>query len=114
MNKYSKLSGLAMLAALAMPAHAVDGDAVIGGALGGAAGAAVGSAIGGRDAAIIGGAIGGAAGTAVMTNNQRERVVVRRERDVVYVRDDHHDHGRHLGHHTHKHKNHRHGHDHDD
>lgn len=115
MKKFFNLGGLALAAILAAPVQAsgIDGDAVVGGALGGAAGAAVGSAIGGRDGAIIGGALGGATGTAVMTNHRRERVVVKKEREVVYVRDDHehHDRGRHLGHHKHKHKKHRHEHD---
>ena len=39
------------------PVVAVDGDAVLGGAIGGGVGAAVGSEIGGRDGAIVGGAV---------------------------------------------------------
>jgi len=89
----------------AMPAAAIDGDAVIGGALGGAAGAAVGSAVGGRNGAIVGAGIGGAAGAAVATSGKQER-----HREVVYVEDDHHDHGKHKGHHKHKYK-HKHKHD---
>jgi hypothetical protein len=49
-------------------AHAVDTDAVVGGALGGAAGAAVGSELGGRNGAIAGGAVGAAIGTAIATD----------------------------------------------
>jgi hypothetical protein len=85
----------------AMPAAAIDGDAVIGGALGGAAGAAVGSAVGGRNGAIVGAGVGGAAGAAVATSGRKEH---------RYTDDDHHDHGKHKGHHKHKHKHH----DHDD
>jgi outer membrane lipoprotein SlyB len=93
-----------LLSAISVPAFAgsIDGNAVLGGALGGAAGAAVGSAVGGRDGAIIGAGVGGAAGAAITTSDRRtERV---REREVVYVDDDHHDNGRHLGHYKHKHR----------
>ena len=96
---------LAALAAFSAPAFAADGKAVIGGAIGGGTGAAVGSAIGGREGAIIGGALGGAAGAAIATSGSKETKVMNRqvvEREVVYV-DDHHDHGRHLGHHKNKH-----------
>lgn len=50
------------------PVLAVDGDAVLGGAIGGGLGAAVGSEIGGRNGAIAGGAIGAAVGVAVATD----------------------------------------------
>lgn len=98
----------ALLAGLAGSAYAVDGDAVIGGALGGGAGAAIGSAVGGRDGAIIGGAIGGATGAAVATSGRKETV---RRKEVVVVDDhDHHDNGLHLGQYKQKHGNkHRHG-----
>ncbi len=49
--------------------HAVDTDAVIGGAVGGAAGAAIGSELGGRSGAIVGGAAGAAIGTAIATDD---------------------------------------------
>lgn len=102
MKLFSGLTGLALLAGLAIPAHAgVDGNAVLGGALGGGAGAAIGSAVGGRDGAIIGGAIGGATGAAVLTSNRREPV----QREVVYVNErDRHDNGLHRGHHKNKHR----------
>ena len=102
MKLFAGVTGLALLAGLAMPAQAgVDGNAVLGGALGGATGAAIGSAVGGRDGAIIGGAIGGATGTAVLTSNRREPSV---RREVVYVDDyDRHDNGRHRGRHKHRH-----------
>lgn len=84
-----------VLAGMASTVYAVDGNAVLGGALGGGAGAAIGSAVGGRDGAIIGGAIGGAAGTAVATSGSgsgghRETVIVRE-------REQRHDNGLHLG-----------------
>lgn len=98
---------LLTLSAFATPALAVDGSAVLGGAIGGGAGAAVGSAIGGRDGAIIGGAIGGAAGAAIGTSGTQEQKVVTRqvvvEKEVVYVKD-RHDNGLHRGHHKNKHK----------
>ena len=95
-----RLVMVSLLAGFAATAQAVDGDAVIGGALGGATGAMVGSAMGGREGAIIGGAIGGAAGTAVATSE--------RKREVVVVKDGHyrHDNGLHLGHYKQKHRHH--------
>jgi outer membrane lipoprotein SlyB len=94
------------LAALSAPALAVDGKAVLGGALGGGAGAAVGSSIGGQNGAIIGGALGGAAGAAIATSGSREPKVVTREviveKEVVHVHD-RHDNGKHRGHHKNKH-----------
>lgn len=100
----------AVFSALAwsMPVAALDGEAIVGGALGGAAGAAVGSAVGGRNGAIIGAGVGGAAGAAVATSGRKER-----QREVFYADDDHRDNGRYKGHHKnkHKHKKHR---DHDD
>jgi len=59
----------------ALPAYAVDSDAVLGGALGGGVGAAVGSEVGGREGAIAGSAIGAAIGTAVMTDDRSSRPV---------------------------------------
>ena len=89
------------LAAFTTPAFAVDGNAVIGGAIGGGTGAAVGSAIGGRDGAIIGGALGGAAGAAIATSGSKETKVVTKEviveKEVVYVQG-RHDNGLHRGH----------------
>lgn len=75
---------------LAVPAYAVDGGAVLGGAIGGGAGAAVGSAVGGKNGAIVGGAIGGATGAAIGSSSntkQSEKVVVK-ERVVVKDSDD--------------------------
>ncbi len=98
----------AALAAFAAPAFAVDGKAVLGGAIGGGAGAAVGSSIGGRDGAIIGGALGGAAGAAIATSGSRETKVVTKEVVVekeVYV-PTRHDNGLHLGQRKHKHGRH--------
>ena len=94
---------LLAMAAFSAPALAVDGKAVLGGALGGGAGAAVGSSIGGRDGAIIGGALGGAAGAAIATSGSRQtqtQVVTKEvivEKEVVHVHDDRHDNGRHRG-----------------
>jgi len=96
---------LVALSAFAAPAFAIDGNAVIGGAIGGGTGAAVGSALGGRDGAIIGGALGGAAGAAIATSGskpatQTREVIVQKE--VVYV-PEHHDNGLHRGHQKGKH-----------
>ncbi len=96
---------LAALAAFAAPAFAVDGSAVLGGAIGGGTGAAVGSAIGGRDGAIIGGALGGAAGAAIATSGSKETKVVTKEVIIekeVYV-PIRHDNGLHRGHYKNKH-----------
>lgn len=57
----------------AVPAQAVDRDAVIGGAIGGGVGAAVGSEVGGKEGAIAGSAIGAAIGTAVMAEDDKPR-----------------------------------------
>jgi len=106
--KVLMLLAMGVLVVSASTAKAVDGDAILGGALGGGAGAAIGSAVGGRDGAIIGGAVGGAAGVAVATSD-RKRETVRVRKEVVYVDDrDHHDNGRHLGHYKNKHKQGRH------
>jgi outer membrane lipoprotein SlyB len=93
---------LATLAVLAAPVYAgdIDGGAVIGGAIGGGAGAAVGSAIGGKQGAIIGGAVGGGAGAAIGSSTTQQKTVVKEK--VIYVEDDHHDNGRHLGHYKNK------------
>ncbi|MEO1765883.1 glycine zipper domain-containing protein [Thiobacter aerophilum] len=93
-------------AGLISTAHALDTDAVVGGALGGAAGAAVGSAVGGREGAVIGAGLGGAAGAAIATQDRPKRV----KKEVVYV-EKRHDNGLHLGHYKHKRK---HRHDWDD
>lgn len=101
MKLFAGVTGLALLAVLAMPAQAgsIDGNAVIGGALGGATGAAVGSAVGGRNGAIIGAGVGGAAGAAVMGSDREPRV---RQREVYYE-EERHDNGRHRGHRKHRH-----------
>jgi hypothetical protein len=95
----------AALALVSTSAVAVDGAAVLGGALGGGAGAAVGSSIGGREGAIIGGALGGAAGAAIATSGSKQPQVVTREviveKEVVYV-PGRHDKGLHRGHHKNK------------
>lgn len=70
-------------------AHAVDGDAVIGGALGGAAGAAVGSELGGRSGAIAGSAVGAAIGTAVATDGDDSHDHDHDRNTRVYYEDDH-------------------------
>ncbi len=101
--KRTFLAALIATSALAVPAYALDTDAVVGGALGGAAGAAVGSAVGGRDGAIIGAGIGGAAGAAVTTSGREKRVV---RREVVYEDRYRHDNGLHRGHYKHKHHHH--------
>ncbi len=91
---------LLILAALAVPASAVDGGAVLGGAIGGGVGAGVGSAVGGTEGAIIGGAIGGAAGAAIGDSDKTKKTVV--EKEVVYVKG-RHDNGLHRGHYKNKH-----------
>ena len=60
-------------------AHAVDTEAVVGGAVGGAVGAAVGSELGGREGAIVGGAAGAALGAAIATDGDEPE---HREREV--------------------------------
>lgn len=94
----------------ATPALAVDGDAVLGGAIGGGLGAAVGSEVGGRNGAIAGGAIGAAVGVAVATDGEGHG-----GQRVVHIEDGH-SHGgppAHAyrvppGHAKHKHKHKRH------
>lgn len=73
-NRYppAVLLGIA-LASILNASYAVDGDAVLGGAVGGAVGALVGSEIGGRSGAIVGGAAGAALGTAVATDRDDDR-----------------------------------------
>ena len=98
-----QILALCTLAVLSAPALAVDGKAVLGGALGGGAGAAVGSSIGGQNGAIIGGALGGAAGAAIATSGSKSQpqVVTREvivEKEVVHVHH-RHDNGKHKGHH---------------
>ncbi len=75
---------------------AIDSNAVLGGALGGGAGAAVGSAVGGRNGAIVGGALGAATGVAIATPKQRASYGYR---EAGWDEHEHHDHGRHRGHH---------------
>jgi hypothetical protein len=94
---------LLALATLSAPALAVDGKAVLGGAIGGGAGAGIGSSIGGTNGAIIGGALGGAAGAAIATSGSKPQpqVVTREvivEKEVVHVHH-RHDNGKHKGHH---------------
>lgn len=95
--------------------HAVDTDAVLGGAVGGGLGAAVGSEVGGREGAIAGGAIGAAVGTAIATKDDKHDKHESRD-GAIYV-DQGHRHGppgRAYGHrvppghakHRHKHKHH--------
>lgn len=101
-----QILALATLTLVSLPAFAVDGKAVLGGAIGGGAGAAVGSSIGGREGAIIGGAIGGAAGAAIATSGSKDAKVVTKEivieKEVVVVPAQH-DNGLHRGHHKNKH-----------
>jgi len=93
----------------ATPALAVDGDAVLGGAIGGGLGAAVGSEVGGREGAIAGGALGAAVGVAVATDGDEHG-----KQKVIYVEDNHshgppgHAYGHRVppGHAKHKHKHH--------
>jgi outer membrane lipoprotein SlyB len=94
--KRTLMAILVVSTAVALPAAAVDTDAVVGGALGGAAGAAVGSAIGGREGAIVGAGLGGAAGAAVATSDKQPTV----RKEVIYVDEHHHHHdnGKHKGH----------------
>lgn len=97
---------------------AVDGGAVLGGAIGGGAGAAIGSELGGKNGAIIGGAIGGATGAAIGSQQNTVQPVTAVKQNIRYEHDsedEHHDNGRHLGQHKKhkKHKKHKHD-DHDD
>lgn len=108
----------------ALPALAVDTDAVLGGAIGGGVGAAVGSEIGGREGAVVGGALGAAVGTAIATDKDdgvEEKLVYERahepEEKVIVVKEYHHVPPGHVyrhvppGHLKHKHKRkHRHKH----
>lgn len=82
---------LALGALSSTPALAVDGDAILGGAIGGGVGAAVGSEIGGRNGAIAGGAIGAAVGVAVATDDNDHAEKSR----VIYVEEQRHRHGPH-------------------
>ncbi len=94
----------------ATPALAVDGDAVLGGAIGGGVGAAIGSEVGGREGAIAGGAIGAAVGVAVATDDDGKD-----GKHVIHVEEGH-SHGGPPAHayrvppghakHKHKHKHH--------
>jgi len=102
--KRTLLAVLIASSAVALPASAIDTDAVVGGALGGAAGAAVGSAVGGREGAIVGAGLGGAAGAAIATSDQPKS-----KTKVIHVHDQH-DNGLHKGHYKNKHK-HKHRHD---
>lgn len=105
----------ALFLAASFNAYAVDGGAVIGGALGGAAGAAVGHSVGGQNGAIIGAAIGGGAGAAIGSSPAPQAAqpapvhAVAPAAQRSYDDDDerHHDHGKKLGH-----KKHKHGHEH--
>lgn len=103
-----QLVALLALAAFSAPALAVDGKAVLGGAIGGGAGAGIGSSIGGTNGAIIGGALGGAAGAAIATSGSKKpqpQVVTREvvvEKEVYVHDDDRHDNGLHRGHHKHR------------
>ena len=89
-------------------AYAVDGGAVVGGALGGAAGAAVGYNLGGQGGAILGAAIGGGTGAAVGSRSNQPQAAVQvapvsqRQRNNVQEDGDHH---RHERHHDRKDKN---------
>jgi uncharacterized protein YcfJ len=97
---------------------AIDGGAVLGGAIGGGAGAAIGSELGGKNGAIIGGAIGGATGAAIGSQKKTAQPVTAVKQNIRYEHDsddEHHDNGRHLGQYKKhkKHKKHKH-HDHED
>lgn len=107
-EKRMKNSSLLALILLAFSGNvfAVDGGAVLGGAIGGGAGAAIGSEMGGRNGAIIGGAIGGATGAAI-GSQQKPTIVQTPQRERHHEEGDynqHHDNGRHLGQYKHKHK----------
>jgi len=82
------ISLLPALAVCSTPVAAVDGDAVLGGAVGGGLGAAVGSEIGGRNGAIAGGAIGAAVGVAVAADDEHHHS----DRQVIVVEQEHHHH----------------------
>lgn len=84
---------------LTMPVVTLAGSVenMLGAGIGGAAGAAVGSQIGGQTGAIVGAGVGAAAGAALTNDNGGRQVV----RERVYIHEDHHDHGRHRGHHKH-------------
>lgn len=92
---------IVLLLSATTSAYAVDGGAVLGGALGGAAGAAVGHSMGGQSGAILGAAIGGGTGAAIGSSSAAPQQVqpapvkastVKRHRDEK--KKEHHDHGR--------------------
>ena len=80
----------------------IDGKAVLGSAVGAAAGSAIGSAAGGKEGAIIGGGLGGAVGAAVGSSESKTQTKVVTKEKVIYVEKDHHDNGKHKGHHKHR------------
>ncbi|MDO9178471.1 MAG: hypothetical protein Q7U16_09090 [Agitococcus sp.] len=106
----TKMMSILMLCGLMASSMSFAGDtgAVVGGGVGGAVGAAIGHDMNGRNGAIIGAAIGGATGAAIGTSQSRSQpqvvvssqpqVVVRENTvvrsNVVYVRDEHHGHGK--------------------
>jgi outer membrane lipoprotein SlyB len=103
-TKSTLIVSLMLAAAVNVSAGQIDGGAVVGSMVGAGVGSAVGSATGGKNGAIIGGGVGGALGAAVgskETTRSTTQVVTREK--VVYVDQDreHHDNGRHEGHHKH-------------
>jgi len=98
---------LAVALLISAPALAVDGKAVVGGALGGGVGAAIGSELGGQGGAIVGGALGGGIGAAVATagddKKDPEVVYVREPTKVVYTGRPRHVPPGHAKHHKRKH-----------
>lgn len=76
-------------------AYALDGNAVVGGALGGGAGAAIGSSLGGREGAVIGAAAGAAIGTGIATRPEPRRTVVEHRYVEVHKHKKWHRHHRH-------------------
>lgn len=100
-----KLLAIALFLSASVNAYAVDGGAVLGGALGGAAGAAIGYKVGGQTGAILGAAVGGGTGAAVGSRSDAQAVQAAPVRSDKGEGDEHrnHDNGRHLGQQEHKH-----------
>lgn len=103
-TKSTLILSIMLVAGVNVSAGEIDGGAVVGSMVGAGVGSAVGSATGGKNGAIIGGGVGGALGAAVgskETTRSTAQVVTREK--VVYVDRDreHHDNGKHKGHHKH-------------
>lgn len=95
-----KLLLVTVLLAASTNLYAVDGGAVLGGAVGGAAGAAIGHQIGGTNGSILGAAIGGATGAAVGSKDTPAAVLASPRQaasSANYTEERCGDHGKHKG-----------------